>query len=92
MRIIMIVIWRCLSGGSRRSLRSSPYQGQSLKEEVALEDFKDWHTCPTQVATQTVYSYPCLETDTNASTPAYDHSGPAWSYRPFAKRPFQHVR
>ena len=23
--------------------------------------------------------YPCLETGTNASTPAYDDSGPAWS-------------
>ena len=36
--------------------------------------------------TQMVYSSPCLETDTNASTPAHDHSGPAWSYRPFAKQ------
>ena len=43
-----------------------------------------------------VYAYPCLETDTHththASTPAYDHSGPAWSYRPFAKRPFHPLR
>ena len=42
-----------------------------------------------------VYSYPCLETDTNASTPAYDHSGPAWSYCigcPFAERPFHPLR
>ena len=67
-------------------------EGPPRKEEVALEDFKDWHTCPTQVATQMVYSYPCLETDTNASTPADDHSGPAWSYRPFAKRPFHPLR
>ena len=35
---------------------------------------------------------PCLETDTNASTPAYDHSGPAWSYRPFAQRPVPPLR
>ena len=31
-------------------------------------------------------------TNTNASTPAYDHSGPAWSSRPFAKRPFHPLR
>ena len=39
-----------------------------------------------------VYSCLCLETDTDASTPACDHSGPAWSYRPFAKRPFHPLR
>ena len=58
---------------------------QYLKAEVVLEDLKDWYTCPTEVATQTIHSYPCMETGTNASTPAYEHSGPAWSYRPFAK-------
>ena len=44
-----------------------------------MEDFKDWHTCPTQVATQVVYSYICFETDTDAIIPAYDDSSPAWS-------------
>ena len=38
-----------------------------------------FYTCPTQVATQMVDAYPCLETDTNARTPAYDDSSPAWS-------------
>ena len=39
----------------------------------------DWHTCPTQVAAQIIFSYPCSETGTKASAPAYDDSGPAWS-------------
>ena len=36
--------------------------------------------------------FPHLETGTHASTPAYDHSGPAWSYRPFYKCPFHLLR
>ena len=31
------------------------------------------------IAPQLINSYPYLEAYTNASTPAYDDSGPAWS-------------
>ena len=63
----------------------------ALRPDVArdtLEGTKVW----AQVATQMIYSYTCLETDTNANTPAYDHSGTAWSFRPFAKCPFHPLR
>ena len=78
--------------GTKRTMGRGTMERQSLKAEMVLKGFNDWHACPTQVATQLVYAYLCLETDTDASTPANDHSGPAWSYRPFAKRPFHPLR
>ena len=76
----------CHRGSTKPSIKTSGVA--SGKTAATLQALK-------KESSQTVlyvYAYPCLETDTHASTPAYDHSGPAWSYRPFAKHPFHSLR
>jgi len=70
---------RCRRGGLEHADDAAALGAHALEGTKGTlgKGTKAWHTRPTQVATQMVDSYPCLETDTNASTPAYDDSGHA---------------
>ena len=85
---------RARAGGSRPAAAGTRRRAPPSRTCLGGDqrDFGQRDCAESRDATQTVCSYPCLETDTNASTPAYDHSGPAWSYWPFAKRPFHPLR